>query len=187
MHGFLKACSWYNIFPRLLKKGNYLISSFLSIVFAILVKWLVSVYPQDPRRLHYEPWELMVFEKIECQWPLFFAYLVLDGLFSNNQEQVGLQYIHNPPSFFMRVNKFQFFFIFIHSPTRLGQTHSISPAKFLFCFYKIYAFAEQIRRFNTNSSSNFSPLFSTTKKKIEFMRNKTNLESLDRNLTFALL
>ncbi|KAK3769886.1 hypothetical protein RRG08_036931 [Elysia crispata] len=43
---------------------------------------------EDPRRLHYEPWELMVFEKIECQWPLFFAYLVLDGLFSNNQEQV---------------------------------------------------------------------------------------------------
>ncbi|RUS87688.1 hypothetical protein EGW08_004529 [Elysia chlorotica] len=43
---------------------------------------------EDPRRLHYEPWELMVFENIECQWPLFFAYLVLDGLFSNNQEQV---------------------------------------------------------------------------------------------------
>ncbi|GFR67688.1 phosphorylase b kinase regulatory subunit alpha, liver isoform, partial [Elysia marginata] len=43
---------------------------------------------EDPRRLHYEPWELMVFEKIECQWPLFFAYLVLDGLFNNNQEQV---------------------------------------------------------------------------------------------------
>ncbi|BFZ14817.1 hypothetical protein BsWGS_17856 [Bradybaena similaris] len=43
---------------------------------------------EDPRRLHYEPWELMVFEKIECQWPLFFAFLILDGLFSNNQEQV---------------------------------------------------------------------------------------------------
>ncbi|XP_055893666.1 probable phosphorylase b kinase regulatory subunit alpha isoform X15 [Biomphalaria glabrata] len=44
---------------------------------------------EDARRLHYEPWELMVFEKIECQWPLFFAYLVLDGLFNNNQDQVA--------------------------------------------------------------------------------------------------
>ncbi|GFN83950.1 phosphorylase b kinase regulatory subunit alpha, liver isoform [Plakobranchus ocellatus] len=43
---------------------------------------------EDPRRLHYEPWELMVFEKIECQWPMFFAYLILDGLFNNNKEQV---------------------------------------------------------------------------------------------------
>ncbi|XP_035825759.1 phosphorylase b kinase regulatory subunit alpha, liver isoform isoform X5 [Aplysia californica] len=43
---------------------------------------------EDPRRLHYEPWELMVFENIECQWPLFFAYLILDGLFTNNKEQV---------------------------------------------------------------------------------------------------
>ncbi|CAL1539769.1 unnamed protein product [Lymnaea stagnalis] len=44
---------------------------------------------EDARRLHYEPWELMVFEKIECQWPLFFAFLILDGLFNNNQEQVN--------------------------------------------------------------------------------------------------
>ncbi|KAH9504320.1 hypothetical protein Btru_064619 [Bulinus truncatus] len=43
---------------------------------------------EDARRLHYEPWELMVFEKIECQWPLFFAYLILDGLFNNKPEQV---------------------------------------------------------------------------------------------------
>ncbi|KAK3100518.1 hypothetical protein FSP39_021212 [Pinctada imbricata] len=43
---------------------------------------------EDPNRLHYEPWELSVFENIECQWPLFFAYLVLDGLFYGNEDQV---------------------------------------------------------------------------------------------------
>ena len=43
---------------------------------------------QDPHRLHYEPWELQVFENIECEWPMFYAYLVLDGLFKGDLEQV---------------------------------------------------------------------------------------------------
>jgi phosphorylase kinase alpha/beta subunit len=43
---------------------------------------------EDNQRLHYEPWELKQFEHIECEWPLFFTYLVLDGLFRGNQEQV---------------------------------------------------------------------------------------------------
>lgn len=43
---------------------------------------------EDTTRLHYEPWELKQFEHIECEWPLFFTYLVLDGLFRNNPEQV---------------------------------------------------------------------------------------------------
>ncbi|XP_013379193.1 probable phosphorylase b kinase regulatory subunit alpha [Lingula anatina] len=43
---------------------------------------------EDPNRLHYEPWELKVFEHIECEWPMFFAYLILDGLFNGNQAQV---------------------------------------------------------------------------------------------------
>ncbi|BAZ33063.1 phosphorylase kinase alphabeta [Cylindrospermum sp. NIES-4074] len=43
---------------------------------------------EDHQRLHYEPWELKQFENIECEWPLFFTYLVLDGLFCGNQEQV---------------------------------------------------------------------------------------------------
>ena len=45
---------------------------------------------EDPRRLHYEPWELKIFENIECQWPLFWCYLVLDGIFYNDEEQVEL-------------------------------------------------------------------------------------------------
>jgi phosphorylase kinase alpha/beta subunit len=43
---------------------------------------------EDPSRLHYEPWELKVFENIECEWPLFWCYLVLDGIFYENNEQV---------------------------------------------------------------------------------------------------
>jgi phosphorylase kinase alpha/beta subunit len=43
---------------------------------------------EDSQRLHYEPWELKQFENIECEWPLFFTYLVLDGLFRGDKEQV---------------------------------------------------------------------------------------------------
>lgn len=43
---------------------------------------------EDSHRLHYEPWELKQFENIECEWPLFFTYLILDGIFSQNYEQV---------------------------------------------------------------------------------------------------
>ncbi|MBD1931851.1 MULTISPECIES: glycoside hydrolase family 15 protein [Cyanophyceae] len=43
---------------------------------------------EDTSRLHYEPWELQQFEHIECEWPLFFTYLVLDGLFHRDTEQV---------------------------------------------------------------------------------------------------
>ncbi|BAZ40092.1 phosphorylase kinase alphabeta [Calothrix sp. NIES-4101] len=43
---------------------------------------------EDTHRLHYEPWELKQFENIECEWPLFFTYLVLDGLFRGDREQV---------------------------------------------------------------------------------------------------
>lgn len=45
---------------------------------------------QDPNRLHYEPWELQTFENIECQWPMFYCYLMLDGLFRGRKEEVRL-------------------------------------------------------------------------------------------------
>ena len=44
---------------------------------------------EDPNRLHYEPWELLAFEKIECQWPVFFAYFILDGLFNGYYDEVS--------------------------------------------------------------------------------------------------
>ncbi|XP_029786438.1 phosphorylase b kinase regulatory subunit alpha, skeletal muscle isoform isoform X3 [Suricata suricatta] len=43
---------------------------------------------EDPNRLYYEPSELKSFENIECEWPLFWTYFILDGVFSGNAEQV---------------------------------------------------------------------------------------------------
>ncbi len=43
---------------------------------------------EDSRRLHYEPEELLKFEGIECEWPLFFTYLYLDALFSGDSIQI---------------------------------------------------------------------------------------------------
>uniref|UniRef100_A0A6Q2YGP3 Phosphorylase b kinase regulatory subunit n=1 Tax=Esox lucius TaxID=8010 RepID=A0A6Q2YGP3_ESOLU len=43
---------------------------------------------EDPNRLYYESAELKLFENIECEWPLFWTYLILDGVFTNSPEQV---------------------------------------------------------------------------------------------------
>ncbi|KDR24269.1 probable phosphorylase b kinase regulatory subunit alpha isoform X2 [Zootermopsis nevadensis] len=43
---------------------------------------------EDPNRLYYEPWELRMFENIECEWPLFFCYLILDYCFQGNKNAV---------------------------------------------------------------------------------------------------
>ncbi|KAI8642661.1 glycosyl hydrolases family 15-domain-containing protein [Parasitella parasitica] len=43
---------------------------------------------EDHTRLHYNESELKVFENIESEWPLFFTYMVLEGLFTGNTEQV---------------------------------------------------------------------------------------------------
>ncbi|GAB5590081.1 hypothetical protein Unana1_04981 [Umbelopsis nana] len=43
---------------------------------------------EDVTRLHYEPHELQMFENVESEWPLFFTYLILEGLFTGDHEQV---------------------------------------------------------------------------------------------------
>uniref|UniRef100_A0A8C1F1Q7 Phosphorylase b kinase regulatory subunit n=2 Tax=Cyprinus carpio TaxID=7962 RepID=A0A8C1F1Q7_CYPCA len=43
---------------------------------------------EDPARLHYDPAELKLFENIECEWPVFWTYLILDGIFNEDHEQV---------------------------------------------------------------------------------------------------
>uniref|UniRef100_A0A3B3BY81 Phosphorylase b kinase regulatory subunit n=1 Tax=Oryzias melastigma TaxID=30732 RepID=A0A3B3BY81_ORYME len=43
---------------------------------------------EDPTRLHYDPAELKLFENIECEWPVFWNYLILDGIFFGDQVQV---------------------------------------------------------------------------------------------------
>lgn len=44
---------------------------------------------EDHERLHYEKGELQAFENIESEWPLFFTYLLLDGLMREDSEQVS--------------------------------------------------------------------------------------------------
>ncbi|CAB3360738.1 Hypothetical predicted protein [Cloeon dipterum] len=46
---------------------------------------------EDLNRLYYEPWELRIFENIECEWPLFFCYLILDHHF-HGQSEVARDY-----------------------------------------------------------------------------------------------
>ncbi len=41
---------------------------------------------EDHQRLHYEPHELKQFMDIECEWPLFFCYLLLNHLLAGNKE-----------------------------------------------------------------------------------------------------
>uniref|UniRef100_UPI00358E35EE phosphorylase b kinase regulatory subunit alpha, liver isoform-like isoform X2 n=1 Tax=Myxine glutinosa TaxID=7769 RepID=UPI00358E35EE len=43
---------------------------------------------EDPNRLYYEPAELKLFENIECEWPVFWTYFIIDGVFLGNHEQV---------------------------------------------------------------------------------------------------
>ncbi|GFT16266.1 probable phosphorylase b kinase regulatory subunit alpha [Nephila pilipes] len=43
---------------------------------------------EDSKRLYYEPWELKVFENIECEWPLFFCYYIIDACFRGDRETV---------------------------------------------------------------------------------------------------
>ena len=38
--------------------------------------------------LHYEAAELKIFEGIESEWPLFFTYMILEGLFRDDRAQV---------------------------------------------------------------------------------------------------
>ena len=33
-------------------------------------------------------YELEKFEHIECEWPLFFCFLLMDGVYNNDREQV---------------------------------------------------------------------------------------------------
>ncbi|CAL1279955.1 unnamed protein product [Larinioides sclopetarius] len=43
---------------------------------------------EDTTRAYYEQGETKEFENIECEWPLFFIYMILDGIFKGNDEQI---------------------------------------------------------------------------------------------------
>ncbi|XP_070508631.1 probable phosphorylase b kinase regulatory subunit alpha [Chironomus tepperi] len=44
---------------------------------------------EDCSRLYYERWELRMFENIECEWPLFFCYLILNHAFHGDKNSVS--------------------------------------------------------------------------------------------------
>lgn len=71
--------------------GRLEICSFLSVTYDSYgcIRFLRDGYKtarEDSNRLHYEPWELRMFDGIECQWPLFFTYLVIGACFDDNFE-----------------------------------------------------------------------------------------------------
>lgn len=41
---------------------------------------------EDSNRNHYEPWELRIFENLECQWPMFYCFFVINAYFMGDFE-----------------------------------------------------------------------------------------------------
>ena len=48
------------------------------------------LFLQDKNKQYFEPAELKKFENIECEWPVFFIYMILDGVYNDIEEQVGV-------------------------------------------------------------------------------------------------
>ena len=59
-------------FLSLLEQGRYGLRRFLRDGY--------RTSKEDSHRLHYQPWELKAFENIECEWPMFFCYLMVSHL-----------------------------------------------------------------------------------------------------------
>ncbi|CAN9506884.1 unnamed protein product [Ophioblennius macclurei] len=43
---------------------------------------------EDKNRRYYKPAEMKLFDGIECEFPIFFIYMMIDGMFRGNKEQV---------------------------------------------------------------------------------------------------
>ncbi|XP_071752313.1 phosphorylase b kinase regulatory subunit beta isoform X2 [Centroberyx gerrardi] len=43
---------------------------------------------EDKNRRHYKPAEMKLFDGIECEFPMFFIYMMIDGVFRGNKAQV---------------------------------------------------------------------------------------------------
>ncbi|KAH0519277.1 Phosphorylase b kinase regulatory subunit beta [Microtus ochrogaster] len=43
---------------------------------------------EDPNRRYYKPAEIKLFDGIECEFPIFFLYMMIDGVFRGNLQQV---------------------------------------------------------------------------------------------------
>ena len=58
---------------------------------------------EDHQRLHYDAHELKQFMDIECEWPLFFTYLLLNNLYAGN-DAAALNYRHKLESLLVEQN-----------------------------------------------------------------------------------
>ncbi|KAL1227892.1 putative phosphorylase b kinase regulatory subunit beta [Trichinella spiralis] len=43
---------------------------------------------ENPNRQYYQSGETKLFQGVECQWPMFFVYMIIDGVYMGNQRQV---------------------------------------------------------------------------------------------------
>ncbi|XP_043476951.1 probable phosphorylase b kinase regulatory subunit beta isoform X1 [Leptopilina heterotoma] len=43
---------------------------------------------EDPNRRYYRPGEIKEFDNVECEWPLFYIFMIIDGVFKSFPEQV---------------------------------------------------------------------------------------------------
>ncbi|XP_074596795.1 putative phosphorylase b kinase regulatory subunit beta isoform X2 [Brevipalpus obovatus] len=73
-----------NTKEKILKKlrGNYGLKRFLRDGFGTVLEG------KDHNRL-YRPSETQQYENIECEWPVMLCFLIIDGLFLNNKEQMN--------------------------------------------------------------------------------------------------
>ena len=66
---------------------------------------IASFRLQDRQKQYFEPAELKKFENIECEWPVFFIYMILDGVYSDIEEQVGMLLLHIVPWLFVQLHR----------------------------------------------------------------------------------
>ncbi|XP_043937885.1 phosphorylase b kinase regulatory subunit beta isoform X1 [Protopterus annectens] len=55
---------------------------------------------EDPKRRYYKPAEIKLFDGIECEFPLFSIFMIIDGVFRGNSEQVKEYQEHLTPLLF---------------------------------------------------------------------------------------
>jgi phosphorylase kinase alpha/beta subunit len=44
---------------------------------------------EDRTKRFYEKSEIKDFEKVECEWPLFYLYMIIDGVFKSLPDQIS--------------------------------------------------------------------------------------------------
>lgn len=43
---------------------------------------------EDPNKRYYEKCQLKDYENIECEWPLFYIFMIIDGVFKSMPDQI---------------------------------------------------------------------------------------------------